>query len=87
MGRSAGRFGSAPRTGSKLGNKPAFDLLARPRHFSQERQAGFDRGIELEAPDRDAPSHLAPPMSLHQLIDDAFQRDAVQRILRMIDGL
>ena len=40
----------------------------------------------METSDRNALRHLGPTMPLHELIEDAFQRDAVQRIARMIDG-
>ena len=67
----------------ELCDEPRFDLLARPRGLAQEGQAGLHRRIELEAADRDPQGHLAPAMPLDQLVDDAFQGDAVQRIAWM----
>jgi hypothetical protein len=68
-------------------DEPIFNFFTRPRGFAQEREAGLYCRIKLETPDRDAPSHLTPTMPLHQLIDDAFQSDAVQWIARMRDGV
>ena len=65
-------------------DEPGFDFLTGPRCFAQKRQAGFHCRIELETTDRDATAHLAPTMLLDELIDDAFQRDAVQWIARMV---
>ena len=75
-----------PDARSQLRDEPALHLLPSPWSLPQKRECRLHRGIELEAADRDASSHLAPTMTLHELIEDAFQRDAVQRIARMIDG-
>lgn len=71
---------------TQLANEPIFNFLAGPRSFAQEREAGLHGGIELEAADRNTPPHLAPAMPLDQLIEDAFQRDAVQWIAGMGAG-
>ena len=68
-----------------LFDEPRFDLLACPGCFAQKRKTGLYARIELETPDWDATPHLAPTMLLDQLIDDAFQGDAVQGIAGM-DG-
>lgn len=70
---------------SKFGAEPVLDFLPRPRRFAQKRQAGFHRRIELETADGETPPQLAPTMPLNELIEDGFQRDAMQRITRM-DG-
>jgi len=41
----------------------------------------------LKTPNRNATPHLAPTVPLDQLIDDAFQSDAVQWISRMRLGI
>ena len=71
---------------SQLADEPVFHALPRPRRFPQEREAGFHRGIELKTADGNAPSHLAPAMPLHELVENRLQRDAVQRIARMRCG-
>ena len=75
------RTGLLPR---QLANVPVLDFFARPRGLAQKREAGFHRGIELKAPDGNAPPHLIPAMALNQLVDDGFQSDAVQRITGMV---
>ena len=71
---------------SQFRDVPTFHLLSRPRSFAQERETGLHGGIELETTDRNTPPHLAPTVTLHELVEDAFERDAVQRIARMSDG-
>ena len=39
-----------------------------------------------ETADRDATSHLGPPIPFDQLTDDGLQRDAVQGVAGMEDG-
>jgi hypothetical protein len=68
-----------------LGDEPVFHPLARPGSFAQEGEAGLHRWIELETANGDAPPHFAPAMPLDQLVDDVFQRDAVQRIVGVND--
>jgi len=52
--------------------------------IAEERQAGLDRRIELETADGNTPPHFTPAVALDQLVEDVFQRDAVQRIAGMI---
>ena len=73
-------------SGSQFADEPVFDLGPRPRGFPQEGEAGFHGGIELETADGNAPAHFNPAMPLHELVQDGFQRDAMQRIARMRDG-
>lgn len=81
------QYGASYPSGVRLfRNEPVFNFLTRPRGFAQEREAGFHCRIELETSDRNATPHFAPTMSLDQLINDAFQGDAVQRIARMGGG-
>ena len=81
VGRSA--VGWSPLTLQPLPDEPVFHLFSRPRCLAQKREAGFHRGIELETADRDPPTHLAPAVPLDQLIQDALQRNAMERITRM----
>lgn len=67
----------------EFGDVPIFDPLARPGGFAQEGEAGFHRWIQLEAADRNAPPHLTPAMLLDELIEDVFQRDALQGVAGM----
>jgi hypothetical protein len=60
-----------------------FDLFSGPGIFSQKFQAGFDTGIIRETLDSDAFSHFTPAVMLHQVGQDHFQRDTVQRIVRL----
>ena len=83
LGKGQGKGGICASFLRKLGDEPVFNLLAGPRSFAQERETGLHRRIELETPDRDAPPHLAPTMPLDELIDDALQRNAMQRITWM----
>ena len=62
---------------------PPFDALPRPRSFSKEGEAGFYTGVVEETADRDATTHLDPPIPLDQVLDDGLQRDSVQRIAGM----
>ena len=62
---------------------PPFDPLSRPGCFSEKREAGFHAGVVEETADRDATPHLGPSIPLDQFLDDAFQRDPVQRIAGM----
>lgn len=66
-----------------VGNKPPFDLFARPRCFAQKRQARFDRRITLKTADADALAHFLPAVIFHQLDQNLFQRHAVQRVARV----
>ena len=68
---------------SQFADEPVLRFLPRPRRFPQEREAGFQSGIELKTAHGNPPSHFLPAMPLHQRVDDGFQRDAVQRIARM----
>ena len=83
--KSAGGTGSPGKAPScaNLPNEPILHLLPRPGRLAQKRETGLHRGIELETADGNPPPHLAPAMPLHQLVDDAFQRDAVQWVQRM----
>jgi hypothetical protein len=62
---------------------PPFDPFPRPGSFSEKREAGFHAGVVEETADRDATSHLGPPIPLDQFLDDGLQRDPVQRIAGM----
>ena len=55
--------------------KKFFTVNFRTRE--NQRKPGIEL-IELETTDRNAPTHFTPAMTLDQLIDDIFQRDAVQ---------
>ena len=75
----------SPRSHVFIGDVPPFDPLSRPGRFSEKREAGFHAGVVEETADRDATSHLGPPIPLDQFLDDGFQRDPVQRIAGMRD--
>jgi hypothetical protein len=62
---------------------PPLDPLPRPGRFPEKRETGFHAGIVEETTDRDATSHLGPPISLNQFFDNGFQRNPVQRIAGM----
>ncbi len=61
----------------KLVDEPIFHFLARPGGLAQKRKTGFHGRIELETSDRNAAAHFTPAMTLDQLVEDAFQRNAV----------
>lgn len=67
----------------KLRDEPGLYFLARPRSLTQEGEAGLYRWVILETADRDSAGHFAPTMAFHELLDDGFQRDAVQGIAGM----
>lgn len=71
---------------SQFADEPVLDLGARPRCFPQEGEAGFHGRIKLETADGNAPAHFNPTMPLHELVENGFQRDAMQRIARMGNG-
>jgi len=60
-----------------------FDLFSCPGSFSQKVQTGFDAGILLKTFDRDAPAHFFPTNIFNQVVQDHFERDSVQGILRL----
>jgi len=64
-------------------DEPFFNFRARPWCLAQKRKTGFYARIELKTTDGDAMSHLSPTMTRDQFLNDALQRDAVQRIAGM----
>lgn len=78
-----GRAGQYSSPAADIGDIPPFNLFPRPRRLAQKRQAGFDRRIELEAPDLNALSHFLPAVIFDELNENLFQGDPVQRIARM----
>lgn len=73
----------SPRSHAFIGDIAPFDPLPRPGRLSKKREAGFHAGVVEETADRDATSHLDPPILLDQFLDDGLQRDPVQRIAGM----
>ena len=71
---------------SKFSNEPVLDFFSRPWSFAQKREAGFYRRIELKTANGDSTPHFAPAMPLNQLIENALQSNAVQRVAGMGDG-
>src|ERR1017187_6796230 len=71
---------------SKFSNEPVLDFFPRPLSFAQKRETGFYRRIELKTAYGDATPHFAPAMPLNQLIENALQSNAVQRVAGMGDG-
>ncbi len=67
-------------------DEPFFHPLARPSCFAQKCKAGLHRGIELKTANRNAPSHFAPAVFLHQMVEDFLQGNPVQRITWMRGG-
>lgn len=61
-------------------NIPLLQFLAGPGGFAEERQAGFDAGIVIEAADADMFPEIIPAVALDHFGEDLFQSDAVQRI-------
>ena len=74
---------AAPSGGRQFGDEPVLDAFACPRCLAQEGEAGFHRGMKLEAADRDSACHLIPAVPLDEVLHDGLQRDAVQRVVRM----
>lgn len=66
------------------GDIQLFHLFSRPRCFPQKLQAGFHRGIILEAIDIDARGERLPAVVINQLDDNGLQRKAVQGIVVLI---
>ena len=58
-------------------------FLPCPRGSAQKLQTGFDARLGREAFDRDAPAHLLPAEAGHKLVEDHFERDAVERPIRV----
>ena len=66
-----------------LVDEPVFHFFAGPGGFAQKGEAGLHGGIELKTTNGDASAHFAPAVFLNELVEDVFQRDAVQRIAGM----
>ena len=62
---------------------PSFDTFPRPGCFSEKREAGFHARVVEKTANRDATTHLSPPIPFDQLLDDGLQRDAVQGVAGM----
>jgi hypothetical protein len=62
---------------------PSFDTFPRPRCFSEKREAGFHARVVEKTADRNATTHLSPPIPFDQVLDDGLQRNPVQWIARM----
>src|SRR3990167_5641913 len=60
------------------------DLLPRPGGLAQESQAGLDARVALEAADIDARRQAVPAQFRHQVVEDGFQGDAMQRVFRRL---
>ena len=71
---------------SKLPNKPVLHPFTSPGCFAKEREARLHRWIELKTTDGNTAPQFTPPMLLDKLIENVLQRDAVQRITRMVCG-
>ena len=62
---------------------PSFDTFTRPGCFSEKREAGFYARIVEKTADRNATTHLSPPIPFDQVLDNRLQRNPVQWIARM----
>lgn len=63
-----------------------FNPFSCPGSFSQKVQTGLDAGILLKTFDRDAPAHFFPAKFFNQVVQDHFECDSVQGILRLFVG-
>jgi len=77
---------SSPVRQRQLPDKPVFNLLACPWCLAQKGQAGFHCGIEEETANGNPAAHLHPAVPGHELVDDVLERDAVQRVARVMRG-
>src|SRR5690606_24203349 len=68
-------------SGAFEGEVERLDLGAGPRGFSQEREAGFDAGVELKAPHRHEFGEAVPAVVGDEFGEEFFQGDAVQRVV------
>lgn len=57
-------------------------LLSRPGSSAQEFQTGSDTGVIGKAFDADAVPQILPAEMLHKLVEDHFECNAVQRVVR-----
>ena len=62
---------------------PSFNTFPRPGCFPEKREAGFHARVVEKTADRDATTHLSPPIPFDQVLDDGLQRYPVQWIARM----
>jgi hypothetical protein len=61
-------------------HKQGLDPVAGPRGFAQEDQARFDIRVVIEAADIDALAQVFPAVMRHQLFQQPFEGDPMQRI-------
>ena len=69
-----------------LGDVPVFHAFAGPFGFAQKGEAGFHGGIELKATHGNPLGHFAVAVFTHEVVQDGFERDAMQRVARMMGG-
>lgn len=62
----------------------AFDLVTRPRGFTQKLQARSNAGFTGKAANVNALAQAVPTIMRRQRGDDGFELDAVQRITRLL---
>ena len=63
-----------------------FHFGASPGSFSEELQAGFNAGVEIEAANIDNTAQLGPSVVGNQFGQHRFQGDAVEGIIGMRIG-
>lgn len=59
----------------------SLDLFSGPVCFPKKLQAAVDARLMVETIDFDAVTQLLPTVLVNQVLEDRFQRDAVERIL------
>lgn len=62
---------------------PPLNPLPRPWCFPKKGEAGFYAGVMEKTADRDATSHLGPPIPRYEFFDNSLQRNSVQWIAGM----
>ena len=60
-----------------------FHFLPRPVRLAQELEARLDAGVQIEAADGDDAAHFLPAVMVHEFAQHHFERDAVQRVVRL----
>ena len=62
-----------------------FHFFACPRGFTQKLQAGFNAGVDAETTQRNAFRQFRPTKMRHQRSEYRLQREAVQRIVALLE--
>lgn len=60
------------------------NLIPGPLVFAQEFQAGFNARLPIKTADIDPSAEFIPAIVIDQLVQQIFQRDAVQRIIGLL---